>query len=224
MRRVITALLVSATLAGSSGAIAQGWHKHQQGGGGDNANQGGQGGGGSGQGGGGSGQGGGGSGQGGSWQHGHGGSGGGNGPKWRQGQGGGDHGDRHGQDWGGQGNKWKGRGDHDNGQWRGDRHGGKWNDKWRSDRRYDWRFLRNRDRGRFHLPSYRAPHGYGYRRFYRGGLLNRFFFAQDYWFDAAEYGLPPAYGPYRWVRYFNDALLVNIYTGEVEDVIYDFFW
>jgi len=26
------------------------------------------------------------------------------------------------------------------------------------------------------------------------------------------------------VRYYDDAVLVNIYTGEVVDVIYDFFW
>ena len=31
-------------------------------------------------------------------------------------------------------------------------------------------------------------------------------------------------GPYRWVRYYDDALLVDIYSGEVVDVIYDFFW
>ena len=38
------------------------------------------------------------------------------------------------------------------------------------------------------------------------------------------YRLPRSYGPYRWVRYHNDALLVNLYTGEVEDVVYDVFW
>jgi len=26
------------------------------------------------------------------------------------------------------------------------------------------------------------------------------------------------------VRYYNDALLVNIFTGEIEDVIPNFFW
>ena len=39
-----------------------------------------------------------------------------------------------------------------------------------------------------------------------------------------QYRLPPAYGPYRWVRYHNDAVLIDTYTGEVEDVIYGFFW
>jgi hypothetical protein len=36
--------------------------------------------------------------------------------------------------------------------------------------------------------------------------------------------LPPAYGRFRWVRYFGDVLLVDIYTGEVVDVVHDFFW
>ena len=49
--------------------------------------------------------------------------------------------------------------------------------------------------------------------------------AIDFWLnDPWQYRLPPAYGPYRWVRYCNDALLVNIYTGQVVDVIHGFFW
>jgi Ni/Co efflux regulator RcnB len=38
------------------------------------------------------------------------------------------------------------------------------------------------------------------------------------------YNLPYAPWPYRWVRYYNDAVLVNTFTGEVVDVAYDFFW
>ena len=38
------------------------------------------------------------------------------------------------------------------------------------------------------------------------------------------YRLPPAYGGTRWIRYFDDALLVDTYSGEVIDVIHDFFW
>ena len=74
------------------------------------------------------------------------------------------------------------------------------------------------------MPRYFAPRGYSYRRFSRGYRLPTFLFVRQYWFDAGNYGLPPAYGPYRWVRYYNDALLVNIYTGEIEDVIPNFFW
>jgi Ni/Co efflux regulator RcnB len=51
------------------------------------------------------------------------------------------------------------------------------------------------------------------------------FFASSYWIsDPWDYRLPPAYGPYRWVRYYNDALLVDVETGYVTDEIPDFFW
>ena len=51
------------------------------------------------------------------------------------------------------------------------------------------------------------------------------FFGQNYWIgDPGYYRLPPASGPYRWVRYYDDVLLVNIYTGEVVDEIHDFYW
>ncbi|MFM2301596.1 MAG: hypothetical protein RLZZ84_1332, partial [Pseudomonadota bacterium] len=58
-----------------------------------------------------------------------------------------------------------------------------------------------------------------------GSLLNALFFGDRYWInDPREYRLPDVYGPYRWVRYYDDAVLVDIYTGRVADTIYDFFW
>src|SRR3546814_4031541 len=55
--------------------------------------------------------------------------------------------------------------------------------------------------------------------------MNSLLFGSSYWInDPYNYRLPPAYGPYRWVRYYNDALLVDTYTGEVVDVVYDIFW
>jgi hypothetical protein len=51
------------------------------------------------------------------------------------------------------------------------------------------------------------------------------FYGSNYWInDPWQYRLPPVYGPYRWVRYYDDVLLVDVYSGEVVDVIYDFFW
>jgi Ni/Co efflux regulator RcnB len=51
------------------------------------------------------------------------------------------------------------------------------------------------------------------------------YFGSRYWIsDPWRYRLPPAYGPYRWVRYHNDALLIDTWTGQVVDVIYHFFW
>lgn len=102
-----------------------------------------------------------------------------------------------------------------------------WNRDWRRDRRYDWNGYRGYNRTAFNLPRYHAPRGwaYGYRRFGLGISLNSSLFARSYWIEDPEYyRLPPAYGPYRWVRYYNDALLVDVRSGHVVDTIYDIFW
>ena len=62
-------------------------------------------------------------------------------------------------------------------------------------------------------------------RFSVGLFLDRLFFDQRYWLtDPSHYRLPSAPDGTQWVRYYNDVLLVDVYTGEVLDVIYDFFW
>jgi len=102
-----------------------------------------------------------------------------------------------------------------------------WSRNWRGDSRYNWRDRRAHDRNRYRLPRYYAPRGYsyGYNRFSIGFTLGSLLFSQQYWLnDPFYYGLPPAYGEYRWVRYYNDALLVDIRTGMVVDVEYDIFW
>ena len=101
----------------------------------------------------------------------------------------------------------------------------RWSHDWRRDGRYDWRRYRDRNRSRFHFSFYFDPFGWSYRRYNIGYRLWPSYYQQDYWLsDPWQYRLPPAYGPYRWVRYYDDALLVNIYTGTVVDVIYNFFW
>ena len=101
----------------------------------------------------------------------------------------------------------------------------RWNSDWRHDRRYDWHDWRRRHRGRFHFGIYSDPFGWDYFRYGIGWRLWPSYYRSNYWLhDPWEYRLPPAYGPYRWIRYHDDALLVNIYTGQVVDVIYDFFW
>jgi hypothetical protein len=110
------------------------------------------------------------------------------------------------------------------GQWgrhRGwDRHG------WRSDRRYDWYRYRSANRHLFRPDRYYPPHrGYSYSRARIGIRLGSSFYGSRYWInDPWRYRLPEVYGPYRWVRYYDDVLLVDIYSGEVVDVIHDFFW
>ncbi|MCB2084486.1 MAG: RcnB family protein [Sphingomonadaceae bacterium] len=78
----------------------------------------------------------------------------------------------------------------------------------------------------FRIGTYYSPYrGYRYRRLSIGFYLDDLFFGSRYWIsDPWHYRLPEVYGPYRWVRYYDDVLLVNTYTGEVVDVIYDFFW
>ena len=105
--------------------------------------------------------------------------------------------------------------------------GGDWNRGWRQDQRYNWQGYRDSHRDAYRVGRYRPPSGYGwgYRRFGIGAALDAGFFSQDYWIgNPGYYRLPPAYGPYRWVRYYNDALLVNVYNGQIADEIPDFFY
>ena len=119
------------------------------------------------------------------------------------------------------------RGDRD-GNWRGDRNGSRtsWNRSWRNDRRYDWQNWRNSNRNIFRAGRYYSPYrNYGYNRFDIGIFLEPLFYGRNYWIaDPWQYRLPPAYPGTQWVRYYDDVLLIDIYTGEVLDVIYGFFW
>lgn len=110
--------------------------------------------------------------------------------------------------------------------WRQDRRADRrWDRQWRNDRRYDWYSYRNRYRDVYRVGRYYDPFGYGYRRFSIGIRIGQPFYAQRYWInDPWHYRLPDAGPGFRWVRYYNDVLLVDTWSGEVVDVIYDFFW
>ena len=76
----------------------------------------------------------------------------------------------------------------------------------------------------FHAGSYRAPHGYAYRRWSYGDVLPALYFTSDYWLsDYNDYGLPYAPPGTLWVRYGDDALLIDRYTGEIITVEYGLF-
>jgi hypothetical protein len=110
---------------------------------------------------------------------------------------------------------------------RDDGNRGGWNRGWRGDSRYDWTRYRTVNRNAYRLPRYYAPSGWGggYRRFGIGTRLSSGLWGQNYWLDDPfAYRLPEAYGPYRWVRYYGDALLVDLRTGLVVDSVYDIFW
>lgn len=76
----------------------------------------------------------------------------------------------------------------------------------------------------FHWQNYNQPSGYYYRRWAFGQIFPRIFWAQDYWLtDYWMFDLPvPPYG-YVWVRYGDDALLINKQTGEVLQAVYGLF-
>lgn len=101
-----------------------------------------------------------------------------------------------------------------------------WDRRWRDNHQYDWYRYRDRHRDIYRIGRYYTPYyGYRYSRISIGFYLDSLFFGSRYWInDPWQYRLPPVYGPYRWVRYYDDVLLVSLYDGRVVDVIYNFFW
>jgi Ni/Co efflux regulator RcnB len=120
-----------------------------------------------------------------------------------------------------QGQRWSQSGQRWN---QGSRTASNWNRDWRNDRRYDWRRYRDSHRSIFHIGVYYDPFNYGYQRFDIGYQLSPAYFGQQYWIDPAMYQLPYPPPGTTWVRYWNDAVLVDMYSGQVVDVIRDFFW
>ncbi|WP_296626155.1 RcnB family protein [Rhizorhabdus sp.] len=121
------------------------------------------------------------------------------------------------------------RADRDGRSW--DRNDGRrddrrWDRAWRDDRRYDWRGYRDSHRNVYRLPRYVAPRpGFSYRRWYPGYRFDPWFYGSSYWIgNPWQYRLPPAYGDFRWVRYYDDAVLVDLRSGEIVDIIYDVFF
>lgn len=102
----------------------------------------------------------------------------------------------------------------------------RWNNNWRNDRRYDWRSYRNSNRNYYSPGRYYSPYrGRNYSRISIGFSLGSGYYGSSYWInDPWQYRLPSAYGSYRWVRYYDDVLLVDLRTGRVVDVIHDFFY
>jgi len=102
----------------------------------------------------------------------------------------------------------------------------RWDRGWRNNSHYDWYNYRSRNHSYFRVGHYYAPYrDYSYSRLSIGFMLGSGFYGSRYWInDPWRYRLPDVYGSYRWIRYYDDVLLVDTYTGEVVDVIYDFFW
>jgi hypothetical protein len=101
-----------------------------------------------------------------------------------------------------------------------------WNSSWRNDSRYDWQRYRYSNRNLFRSGGYYAPYrNYRYNRLSVGIFLDSLFYSNRYWLnDPYQYRLPAAPYGTQWVRYYDDVVLVDVYTGEVLDVIEHFFW
>jgi len=96
---------------------------------------------------------------------------------------------------------------------------------WRNDKKYDWKDWRKRHRSHFHLGFYYDPFGWNYRPYQIGWRLWPSYYNSRYWLnDPWQYRLPYAPPGYRWIRYYDDAILVDTWSGQVVDVIYNFFW
>jgi len=100
-----------------------------------------------------------------------------------------------------------------------------WTGEWRRDHRYDWHGWRDRHRSTFHIGVYFDPFGWNYQPYQVGWRLWPSYYGRRYWIeDPYQYRLPYPPAGTVWVRYWNDALLVDTWSGEVVDVINNFFW
>ena len=90
-------------------------------------------------------------------------------------------------------------------------------------RRDEWRDYRRHNRGLYARGHWRSPHRY--HAFHPGGRIGSGYYGPRYYIaDPWRYRLPPARGHHRWVRHYDDVLLVDTRRGIVLDVIRSFFW
>jgi len=96
-------------------------------------------------------------------------------------------------------------------------------DRYRNWSRDDWRVYRNTNRGLYARGDWRAP--FGYHSFRSGVRIAPAYYGARYFLaDPWRYRLPPARGYARWVRHYNDVLLVDTRRGVVLQVYRNFFY
>jgi Ni/Co efflux regulator RcnB len=112
-----------------------------------------------------------------------------------------------------------------------DRHDNNWNNNNHNSNHGSWQGKFNRrnvtaqHHYRYRGNSWRWPSGYRYQRWAFGMTLPSLFWSNNYWInDYSDYGL--AYPPPGtvWVRYGNDAILIDRYSGEILEVVYGQFY
>ena len=98
-----------------------------------------------------------------------------------------------------------------------------WHDDRHDRRRDDWRDWRRDHRDVYARGHWNAP--FRYQAFRPGVRIAPVYYGGRYAImRPAQYRLPPAYGSTRWVRHYDDVLLVDWRRGVVLDVIRNFFW
>ncbi len=100
-----------------------------------------------------------------------------------------------------------------------------WDRSWRDRTNFDWRRLRKSNARLFTFPVYVNPYGrdYVYRPFAVGDYLDPRFSTAEL-VRPGQFGLPDAYKPFRWVRYYDDALVVDMRNGKIVDVVFEMFF
>lgn len=89
--------------------------------------------------------------------------------------------------------------------------------------RNDWRGYRNNNRALYARGNWNAP--FRYNNFRAGVRIAPAFYGSRYFIaDPWRYHLPPARGFNRWVRHYNDVLLVDTRRGVVLSVNRGFFF
>lgn len=87
----------------------------------------------------------------------------------------------------------------------------------------DWRAHRNTNRGLYARGTWRAP--FRYTRFRPGMRVGPAYFGPRYVIaDPWRYRLPPLRGNLRYVRHYDDVLVIDIRRGVVVRIYNGFFW
>lgn len=93
----------------------------------------------------------------------------------------------------------------------------------RQEARQDWRDYRQNNRNMYARGNWRAP--FRYQRWNTGAQIRPSYYAPRYYInDYGRYRLHTPGRNLRWVRHYNDVLLINVRTGRVVEVNRDFFW
>lgn len=127
-------------------------------------------------------------------------------------------------------------GDRDHREWRDDRRDDRRDARsdrrdWRDDRRdarsnqrADWQRWRDSHRNDYRRGHWRAP--FRYRAFATGAVMPRSYWGSRYYVNNwRSYRLPhPGHRYYRYVRHYDDVLLIDTRSGRIIRVYHSFYW